>query len=69
VKGLADVPVSGAGLPARDSIREIRTFRSPKGVDYTIIRTTEKDAYDDADAGRAAPRAAARPIRKRHRPK
>jgi len=34
------------GMPAADSVREVRTFVSPQGVRYTILKTSERDAYD-----------------------
>lgn len=35
-----------AGMPAKDSIREVVDHVSPQGVYYRIIKTTETDAYD-----------------------
>jgi hypothetical protein len=34
------------GLPAPDRIVSKKTFTSPKGRRYRILRTTEMDAYD-----------------------
>lgn len=36
-----------AGLPANESVVSEKTFTSPKGTAYRILRTTEKDPYDD----------------------
>lgn len=35
-----------AGLPAADSVRAVVEFVSPQKVRYTILKTTEMDAYD-----------------------
>jgi hypothetical protein len=37
------------GLPDKDTVISERTFTSPKGRRYRIIRTTEKDPYDPPD--------------------
>jgi hypothetical protein len=37
------------GLPDKKVIVSERTFISPKGKQYRIIRTTEKDPYDPPD--------------------
>ncbi len=34
------------GMPALDSIEEVKDFVSPQGVHYKILKTTETDAYD-----------------------
>jgi hypothetical protein len=34
------------GMPASDSVRKVVDFRSPQGVKYKILKTTETDAYD-----------------------
>jgi hypothetical protein len=34
------------GLPAADSVRAVVKFVSPKKVRYTILKTSERDAYD-----------------------
>ena len=34
------------GLPNKDTVIGERTFVSPKGKCYRIIKTTERDAYD-----------------------
>jgi hypothetical protein len=34
------------GMPASDSVRKVVDFRSPQGVKYKILKTTEMDAYD-----------------------
>lgn len=41
-----DAFVNRAGLPARDSVREVVEFVSPRGKPYRILKTTETDAYD-----------------------
>jgi len=33
-------------MPAQDSVQEVVDFVSPQGVPYTILKTTEMDAYD-----------------------
>jgi hypothetical protein len=38
-----------AGLPNEASVLEEREFRSPKGTKYRLLRTNEKDAYDNDD--------------------
>ncbi|HEX2059330.1 MAG TPA: hypothetical protein VHK90_01185 [Thermoanaerobaculia bacterium] len=35
------------GLPAKESVVEEKTFVSPKGKTYRIIRTTEVDEYEE----------------------
>ena len=35
-----------SGLPAADSVRAVVKFVSPKKVRYTILKTSERDAYD-----------------------
>jgi hypothetical protein len=37
------------GLPDPATVISERTFTSPKGKRYRIIRTTEKDPYDPPD--------------------
>lgn len=37
---------SHPGLPAADSVRALVKFVSPKKVRYTILKTSERDAYD-----------------------
>jgi hypothetical protein len=37
------------GLPNEESVVSEKTFTSPKGKRYRIIKTTEKDAYDKPD--------------------
>jgi hypothetical protein len=39
-------PRSHPGLPAPDSVRAVVKFVSPKKVRYTILKTSEMDAYD-----------------------
>jgi hypothetical protein len=34
------------GLPAPDNVRAVVKFVSPKKVRYTILKTSERDAYD-----------------------
>lgn len=36
------------GMPAKDSIRKMVDFVSPRGTHINIIKTTEMDAYDPA---------------------
>jgi len=36
-----------AGLPEPESVVSEKTFTSPRGTAYRILRTTEKDPYDD----------------------
>jgi hypothetical protein len=38
------------GMPAADSVRTIVDFVSPKKVRYTILETSEMDAYDELDS-------------------
>jgi hypothetical protein len=38
------------GLPNEASVLEDKEFRSPKGTKYRLLRTNEKDAYDNRDA-------------------
>jgi hypothetical protein len=38
------------GLPDPAAIVEVNRFTSPKGKRYRIIRTTEKDPYDDENS-------------------
>jgi hypothetical protein len=35
-----------AGMPAKDSVREIITKVAPTGIRFRILRTTEMDSYD-----------------------
>lgn len=42
-------PSRAPRLPNKDAIISERTFTSPKGKRYRIIRTTEKDPYDPPD--------------------
>ena len=37
------------GLPNESSIVAEMEFTSPKGTKYRVLRTNEKDAYDDGD--------------------
>ncbi len=51
-EGRADKqPESGrrGGLPDEKSIVSEHTFVSPKGKRYRILRTTEKDEYEEGD--------------------
>ncbi len=34
------------GMPAADNVTETTEFTSPHGAKYTILKTTETDAYD-----------------------
>jgi hypothetical protein len=44
------------GLPDEQTVVSERTFTSPKGKRYRIIRTTEKDPYDPPDDDKGAAR-------------
>jgi hypothetical protein len=44
-------PARNPGLPDKETVVSERTFTSPKGKRYRIIRTTEKDPYDPPDDG------------------
>jgi hypothetical protein len=35
------------GMPAADSVRAVVDFVSPQKVHYTILKTSEMDAYDE----------------------
>ena len=35
------------GMPAADSVRAVVDFVSPQKVHYTILKTSETDAYDE----------------------
>lgn len=39
--------VYNPGLPDEDTIVEEKSFTSPKGRHYRILRTTQTDPYDD----------------------
>lgn len=39
-------PARRPGLPEKASVVGSKTFTSPKGKKYRIIKTTEKDPYD-----------------------
>lgn len=45
-KRLPKIPPQLQGLPAAESVREVVEFVSPQKVRYTILKTTEMDAYD-----------------------
>jgi hypothetical protein len=45
-QALRKIPADRPGLPARDSIVGAETFVSPQNEEYTILHTTETDAYD-----------------------
>ena len=36
-----------AGMPAKDSVREIITKVAPTGMKFRILRTNEMDSYDE----------------------
>ena len=42
-----------AGLPDEASVLEERELRSPKGTKYRLLRTNQKDAYDNDDGPKA----------------
>ena len=35
------------GLPAKESVVEEKTFVSPKGTKYRLLRTNEVDGYEE----------------------
>jgi len=41
--------VARPGLPAASSILSEKTFTSPRNRSYRIIKTTERDPYDEPD--------------------
>jgi len=41
------------GLPNEASVLEEREFTSPRGTKYRLLRTNEKDAYDNGDGSKA----------------
>ena len=43
------------GMPAKDSIRKVVDFVSPQNVQYNILKTTERDAYDRVPKPRKKP--------------
>jgi hypothetical protein len=49
------------GMPAADSIRAVVDFVSPQKVHYTILKTSEMDAYDEPAS--AVPKPTKRPRR------
>jgi hypothetical protein len=46
-------PKRRAGLPDEASVVEERELRSPKGTKYRLLRTNQKDAYDNDDGPKA----------------
>jgi len=46
-KRRANIPFGAPGLPARDSVQRRESFTSPQGVGHTILKTDERDAYDE----------------------
>jgi hypothetical protein len=40
------LPQLRPGMPAAGSVTETTDFVSPQGAKYTILKTTETDAYD-----------------------
>jgi hypothetical protein len=38
------------GMPALNNVKEVVDFVSPQGVERTILKTDERDAYDRAPA-------------------
>lgn len=39
--------IGRTGLPAADNVRAVVDFVSPQKVHYTILKTSEMDAYDE----------------------
>ena len=39
-------PVVRAGMPSKDSVREIVTKVAPTGLRFRILKTSEMDSYD-----------------------
>jgi hypothetical protein len=39
-------PAIRAGMPSKDSVREIVTKVAPTGLRFRILKTTEMDSYD-----------------------
>ena len=39
-------PAVRAGMPSKDSVREIVTKVAPTGLRFRILKTTEMDSYD-----------------------
>ncbi len=37
-----------AGMPSKDSVREVVTKVAPTGLRFRILKTTETDSYDTA---------------------
>jgi len=46
-QALREIPQDRPGLPALDSIVGAERFVSPQQDEYTILHTTEVDAYDE----------------------
>jgi len=45
-KRVSALPQPPPGMPAADHVIETTAFVSPQGAKYTILKTTEQDAYD-----------------------
>lgn len=45
-KRVGETSQLATGMPALDSVTETADFVSPQGAKYTILKTTETDAYD-----------------------
>ena len=45
-KRVPTFPQPPPGMPAADHVTETTNFVSPQGDKYTILKTTETDAYD-----------------------
>lgn len=45
-KRLGKLSQLAAGMPALNNVAETAEFVSPTGAKYTILKTTETDAYD-----------------------
>lgn len=48
--------IGHTGLPAVDNIRSVVDFVSPQKVRYTILKTSEMDAYDKAGSAQSKPK-------------
>lgn len=44
------------GMPAPDSVVSEKVFKSPKGKVYRILKTTERDAYDEPARPKGRPK-------------
>jgi hypothetical protein len=51
VHPVTSISLGRPGLPARESIESTEKFVSPQNEEYTILHTTEKDAYEGPPSG------------------